>query len=106
MVVTQRDTGFFVWALVQSPPQTHLLGYGSLIGWEEYARVWGRILNVRAEFKEVPPEEYLKGVLPEDLAREIREGHQYHAEFGWDGGDPDVKHPKDVRSPVLVRMLW
>ena len=34
-------------------------------------------------------------MLPE-LAQEISEGHAYQAEFGWDGGDPSVVHPKDV----------
>jgi len=109
MVVTQKDTGSFVWALVHSPPGTHLLGYGSLIGWEEYTQIWGRILNVRAEFKQISPEEYLndlKGALPDDLAREISEGHQYHGEFGWDGGDPNIKHPKDVRPCFFLSVSF
>lgn len=26
----------------------------------------------------------------------VREGHLFHREFGWDGGDPEMLHPKDV----------
>ena len=39
MVVTNADTGAFVRALVESPPGTNLLGYGSLMGWSEYTKV-------------------------------------------------------------------
>lgn len=82
-------------ALVESPPGISLLGYGSMMGWEEFAEVWGRLLGVKAIFKQIPEHEYLVGV-PEDVAREVREGHLYQAEFGWDGGDPSIVHPKDV----------
>ena len=95
MVVTNADTGAFVRALVESPPGINLLGYGSLLGWSEYTELWASILGVKASFKEVPREQYLSNMLPE-LAQEIGEGYAYHAEFGWDGGDPSVVHPKDV----------
>ena len=58
-------------------------------------RIWSSILGVKGVFKQVPESEYLAG-MPENLAREIGEGHAYQAEFGWDGGDPTVVHPNDV----------
>lgn len=98
MIWVERDTGRFVKALVESPPRKTLLGHGSLIGWREYMEVWGRVLGVEARFEEISPEEYLQE-WPEHLAREVREGHLFHGEFGWDGGDPEVLHPKDVSVP-------
>ncbi|MCJ1250688.1 hypothetical protein MMC30_007916 [Trapelia coarctata] len=94
-VVTEKDTGSFVQALIQSPPGVNLLGYGSLIGWAEYMRLWTSILKVPGSFRQVPVEEYLEKS-PSLLARELHEGYSYQAEFGWDGGDPNVVHPNDL----------
>ncbi|KAF2797542.1 NAD(P)-binding protein [Melanomma pulvis-pyrius CBS 109.77] len=94
MIWVERDTGKFVKALIIAPPGKTLLGFGSLIGWEEYMKIWGRVLGVKARFEQISPEEYLAD-WPENLAREVREGHLFHGEFGWDGGDPEVLHPKD-----------
>ncbi|KAF2705914.1 NAD(P)-binding protein [Pleomassaria siparia CBS 279.74] len=92
MIWVERDTGTFVKALVEAEPGKTLLGYGSLIGWREYMETWGRIVGVEAKFEQIKPEEYLKE-WPENLAREVREGHLFHGEFGWHGGDPEVLHP-------------
>ncbi|KAF2466083.1 NAD(P)-binding protein [Lindgomyces ingoldianus] len=94
MMWVERDAGKFVKALVDSPPGQTMLGFGSLIGWKDYIGTWGKMLGVGVKFEQIPPAEYLAD-LPENLEREIREGHLFHGEFGWDGGDPDVKHPKD-----------
>ena len=98
MVVANKDTGAFVHALVQVPPGTHLLGYGSLMGWAEYMRIWCSKPGVQGAFEQTTPSEYLRDI-PDYLAKEISDGHAYHAEFGWDGGDPVVVHPRDVSHP-------
>ena len=102
MVWVERDTGKFVKALVEAPPGKTMLGYGSFIGWREYMETWGKILGVKTHFEQIPPDEYLAD-WPENLAKEVREGHLFHAEFGWDGGDPEVLHPKDVSIPQSSR---
>lgn len=91
-----------VW--VEAEPGKTLLGYGSLIGWEEFLRIWGEILGVKTRFEEVPVEEYLVD-FPEDLRRELRETGLVHGELGWDGGDPDVIHPEDVSILPLILIL-
>ncbi|KAF2190163.1 NAD(P)-binding protein [Zopfia rhizophila CBS 207.26] len=95
MIWVERDTGKFVKALVDAEPGKTMLGFGSLIGWEEYIHTWAKIMGVEGKFEEISPEDYLTD-LPSNLAREIREGHLFHGEFGWDGGDPEVIHPKDL----------
>lgn len=99
MVVTAKDTGSFVRGLIQSPPGTNLLGYGSLIGWTEYMRLWSSILQVSGKFQQVPADKYVEK-LPAALAKELQEAYAYQAEFGWDGGDPSVVHPKDVGRSI------
>jgi len=58
-------------------------------------RLWTSILKVPGSFRQVSVEEYLEKC-PPLLARELYEAYSYGAEFGWDGGDPSVVHPKDV----------
>ncbi|MCJ1393922.1 hypothetical protein MMC18_006798 [Xylographa bjoerkii] len=99
MVYTANDTGSFVKALVQSPPGTNLLGYGSLIGWSEYMRLWTSVLKVSGRFEQIPIETYMDKA-PVNLAKEIQEAYAYQAEFGWDGGDPSIVHPKDLLVDV------
>ena len=105
LVVTERDTGSFIQALVQSPPGINLLGYGSLIGWAEYMRLWTSILRVPGSFQQVSMEEYLKDS-PPLLARELHDAYAYQGEFGWDGGDPSVVHPKDVSCGSVYLRSW
>ncbi|MBE7182287.1 MAG: NmrA family NAD(P)-binding protein [Terriglobus roseus] len=95
-VCTQRDTGAFVKALVLDlPPGKTLLGVSEFMTWPEWMRLWGDHLGVKAGFAQVPMEEFLKNV-PEALKAELSQSYQYAAEFGWDGGDPDVMRVEDV----------
>ena len=47
------------------------------------------------------PVEVLDKMMPGGLGKEIGEMFAYAAEFGYDGGDPSVVHPKDV-SPFFL----
>ena len=98
---TQKDTGALVRALVEAPEAgVDLLGYSRMMTWEEYMKLWCEIVGVKGTFREVSVDEYAKG-FPESLARELAEGYAYQIEFGWEGGDPDVVHPKDVSLSIV-----
>ena len=95
IVDTCADTGAFVKGLLSVPPGKNLLGYGSLISKEDYMRIWCKHLGVKGVFKQVSTEEWDKQ-FPESMRKEVAEASAYAEEFGYDGGDPDVVHPKDV----------
>ena len=59
-------------------------------------------MGVQTEDRALGPEDEW-GKLPEEIRLDIEEGTAYLAEFGFDGGDPAVVHPKDVREPPRNR---
>jgi hypothetical protein len=103
-VVTSKDTGEFVKALVQAPPGKHMLGVSEQIGWEEWTKIWGETLGVRARYERVSMEEYLNG-LPENLSREVGESVSFCSEFGWSGGDPEIMNPKEIAPDIQLTTI-
>ncbi|CCD49172.1 hypothetical protein ACHAPF_000580 [Botrytis cinerea] len=101
-VVTQKDTGIFVKALIDMRPGKNLLGVSDRMTWKEWAKIWGDALGVEAGFKQVSEETFWKGV-PEPLSRELQVAWDYADEFGHAGGDPDVVRPEEltVKIPLM-----
>lgn len=46
-VVTHKDTGAFVKALVDLPPRKNLLGVSEHMTWPEWTKLWGDVLGVK-----------------------------------------------------------
>lgn len=102
--------GKFAKALLQVEPGKNLLGYGSFIGWNEFAALWGKVHGVTCYFKRVD-RKVLEEAIPGGVGEELADMLEYIAEFGYDGSDPTVVHPKDVSAPqralrpVLTRTI-
>lgn len=94
-VVTHKDTGKFVKALVDLPPGKNLHGLSEHMSWSEWTELWGEILGVKATFKQVSDDEFFKGV-PEPFKKELAETFAYVEEFGYTGGDPEVFEAEEV----------
>lgn len=103
-IVTERDTGAFVKALVDLPPGKDLLGVSEWMTFPEWAEVWGRVLGVKTRFQQISKEEMFEGV-PAPMAQEIGDSFDYIEEFGFAGGDPDVLDPHQVSCCHLF-VLW
>jgi len=95
-VDTRVDTGKFVRALVKAAPGKQLLGVSQMVSYDEYMRVWGEVLGVKARYMSVTPAEYER-LWPVEVGKEVTESSLYNDEFGWDGGDPEVMRPGDLR---------
>jgi hypothetical protein len=102
-VVTHQDTGEFVKALVDLPAKTHILGVSQHMTWPAWTELWGRVNGVKATFQQVSDEEYFQGV-PPPLKQELAETFAYVEEFGYTGGDPDVKTAEQVSNPVHAQV--
>lgn len=105
LVDVREDCGYFVRALVQSPPGKNLLGAGSFATWEEYLKLWCDIFGQKYGGYDQLPLEALEQTMPGGMGREIGEMFEYAAEFGYDGGDPSVIHPKDLDVPCPTTSL-
>ncbi|KAH0578965.1 hypothetical protein H2248_003145 [Termitomyces sp. 'cryptogamus'] len=98
MIDTGKDTGYLVRALIQVPAGKTLLGFGSMISWSDYMKLWGDILGLPGSRYEQIGLETAAKLVPEDrdLGYEIAEGFAFMGEFGFDGGDPTVLHAQDL----------
>ncbi|KAG6356040.1 hypothetical protein INS49_015425 [Diaporthe citri] len=100
-IVTERDTGALVKALVDLPPGKDLMGVSEWMTFPEWVEVWGRVLGVKVGFRQISKEEMFEGV-PEPMAQEIGDSFDYIEEFGFAGGDPEVLDPEqlDFKIPL------
>lgn len=95
-VVAALDTGAFVEALVlRHPAGTDVLGASEILTKSDYAALWGRALGVKATVRDVSEEEYLKHI-PEGLEATIVDDLGFFAEYGYAGGNPNVKTPAEL----------
>ncbi|KAH6974487.1 hypothetical protein BKA56DRAFT_490823 [Ilyonectria sp. MPI-CAGE-AT-0026] len=95
-VVATRDTGAFVEALVlHHPAGTDVLGASEIITKPDYAALWGRTLGVTATVRDVSEEEYVKHI-PEGFEVSIVDDVKFFAEYGYAGGNPNVKTPAEL----------
>lgn len=94
-IVTHRDTGPFVKALVDMPAGKNILAVSEYMTLPEWGALWGRVLGVKVEYKQVSMDEFFEGT---SQAFKDEFGFDYIEEFGFTGGDPDVLDPEEVRS--------
>ncbi|KAH9204935.1 hypothetical protein DL95DRAFT_318500 [Leptodontidium sp. 2 PMI_412] len=94
--------GHFTKALVQVAPGQNLLGFGSMMSWNEWVVVWSRIHGVKCRFDRLN-RKVVENSIPGGIGEELADMFEYISDFGYDGGDPSVVHPKDlgVEVPVL-----
>lgn len=98
-VVTHKDTGNFVRALVDLPPQKHIFGVSEEMTWPDWTKLWGDLLGVQARYQQVSKEEFFKDA-PGPLGEELGETYDFIAEFGYTGGDPEVITVQQVINPL------
>ncbi|KZL73585.1 NmrA-like family protein, partial [Colletotrichum tofieldiae] len=94
MVEARENTGHFVKALVEVEPGVNLLGYGSFISWNNFAEIWGQYHGVICRFERVD-RKVLEEAVPGCVGEELADMFEYAGEFGYDGRDPSITHPKD-----------
>jgi hypothetical protein len=100
-VVTHKDTGAFVKALVDLPPGTDLLSVSEQMTWPKWTEAWSDTLKVKATFKQVSVDEFWAGT-PEPVKDELVETFAYVDEFGYTGRDPDILTLDQV-SPICSK---
>ncbi|EGU84473.1 hypothetical protein FOPG_17460 [Fusarium oxysporum f. sp. conglutinans race 2 54008] len=94
----------FVKALLQVKPGKNLLGCSTLLTWNEYAALWGKIHGVTCRF--VPLDrKVVEEAIPGGIGEELADMFEYIGDFGYHGGDPTITFPKDLGVDVPVYTL-
>ncbi|KAH7030687.1 uncharacterized protein B0I36DRAFT_243122 [Microdochium trichocladiopsis] len=99
-----RDTGEFAWALVEHlKPGTTLLGASQIMTWPEFTSLWGELLGVKAEYKQVTGREIFKG-LPSPVDDEIIRSFDFWNEFGF-VDDSTVVFPDQLDTKLSLTSM-
>ncbi|KAI6747667.1 hypothetical protein HG530_015775 [Fusarium avenaceum] len=101
LVDARVDTGKFAKALVQVEPGKNLLGYGSLISWNEFAALWGKVHGVTCLYERVD-RKVLEEAVPGCVGEELADMFEYIGDFGYDGRDPTIFHPDQLGVHIQV----
>jgi len=107
-VDVNKDTGYFVRALVQSAPGKTLLGAGSTMDLRDYTKLWEKSQGVHCRYQQgtmADLEAATSGKLPPSFAPAFSDTTAYVDEFGYDGGDPNTIRPDEV-SQALSRIYY
>ncbi|KAF2477402.1 NAD(P)-binding protein [Lindgomyces ingoldianus] len=91
MVDPRADAGHFTKALVELPAGKNLVGAGSLLSWNDWCQIWGKINGVTCTFERTD-RKYMDENMG-SFGRELADMFQYIDEFGYDGSDPSVEYP-------------
>ncbi|TRM64442.1 hypothetical protein BD626DRAFT_568198 [Schizophyllum amplum] len=95
-VATSQDTGAFVKAAVELPPQSNLLAYSEMASWAEYAKTFQEVTGISLHYQPVTIEQ-IAAFLPENnVGREAGEVNLFTEELGWHGGDPSMLFLEDL----------
>nr|OQO29512.1 hypothetical protein B0A51_02604 [Rachicladosporium sp. CCFEE 5018] len=94
LVDPQNDTGYFVKALVAADPGTTVLGTCKEMPYDDFWRMWAEIKGVELKIEDVGVK--LPEGTPEWMRLEMEATVEYCSEYGWTGGDPDVKRPEEI----------
>lgn len=105
-VSVNKDTGKIVQALVDSEPGKNVLAYGSYLSWHEFMSLWAKTVGAELlgdGFKSISYEETIDLVEPDWFKKPAADFLSFTAEFGVDGSDPSLIHPKDVSLAPIPR---
>ena len=98
-VVTHRDTGEFVKAVIDLPPGSELLGVSEELTFPQFADLWGQVNKVKARYEQISQDKFFEGV-PLPLVKELGETYDYISEYSFTGGDPKIILPKQVSKNI------
>lgn len=104
-VWTQRDTGVLVEALLDAEPGKTLLGYSQNLTWREFMQIWSKTLGVELldeGIKSITWNDVYNSVQPDNMKLHMADTLGYTAEFGFDGGDPDMVYPEQVSNSLTL----
>ncbi len=96
-IAAEEDTGPIVKALIDEPSAGKVvLGFRERIAFGEFLHIFTQVTGYRAEGADITSDRFKNAIPVPELQLEVGDNIQYFDEFGYEGGDPSVIHPKDV----------
>jgi hypothetical protein len=93
----RTDTGPFVRALLQLPPQSTLMAASEWCTWPQWINKWGEVNRVRTSYKQVGVEDFDKEI-PGGAGKEIGEMYEFSNEYGYNADQKDTLKTWDLEK--------
>ncbi|KAF2159016.1 hypothetical protein M409DRAFT_38017 [Zasmidium cellare ATCC 36951] len=103
-IVASKDTGPYVKALVGLPPGQNIFAVSEYMKLPDWVRQWGDVLGVKAKYQQVSDDEFFEGA-PPAFKQEFVDNFHYVEDFGYTGGDPDIKTLDQIGVGVSVTSM-
>jgi hypothetical protein len=93
----RTDTGPFVRALLQLPPQSTLMAASEWCTWSQWIKKWGDVNGVRTSYKQVGVDEFDREI-PGGAGKEIGEMYAFSSEYGYNADQKDTLKTWDLEK--------
>ncbi|KAK1988426.1 NmrA-like family protein [Colletotrichum cereale] len=91
------DMGSFTYAVSQMPPGKAYMAEGTTCTWPQFLATWAKVTGVKADYKQISPEEMIDATGERDTGIEIAYMFSYSSDPGYDGG-MDLLTAADLRK--------
>jgi hypothetical protein len=101
----RTDTGPFVRALLQLPPQSTLMAASEWCTWPQWIQKWGEVNGVKTSYKQVGVDEFDQEI-PGGAGREIGEMYAFSSEYGYNADQKNTLKMWDLEKVRHVMVYW
>ncbi|EFQ31056.1 NmrA-like family protein [Colletotrichum graminicola] len=91
------DMGNFSYAVSQMPPGKAYMAEGTTCTWPQFLKTWAKVTGVKADYKQISPEEMIEATGERDTGIEVAYMFSYSSDPGYDGG-MDLLTAADLRE--------
>ncbi|GKT45793.1 NmrA-like family domain-containing protein 1 [Colletotrichum spaethianum] len=91
------DMGNFTYAVSQMPPGKAYMAEGTTCTWPQFLETWAKVTGVKADYKQISPEEMIEMTGERDTGIEVAYMFSYSSDPGYDGG-MDLLTAADLRK--------
>ena len=93
----RADTGSFVRAMLQLPPQSTVMAASEWCTWPDWIKTWGEVNGVKTSYKQVSVEDFDKEI-PGGAGKEIGEMFEFSSKWGYNASQKDTLMAWDLEK--------
>ena len=95
-----KDTGAWVRALLQLPPNLTLMAASEWLTWPDWIKTWGEVTGIKTSYKQTTIED-LDEHVPGGAGREIGEMFQFSSDFAYNAFQSDTLKTWDLEKVCM-----
>ncbi|KAF2826554.1 NAD(P)-binding protein [Ophiobolus disseminans] len=96
----RKDTGPWVRALLQLPPQSIVMAASEWLTWPDWIKTWGEVTGMQTSYKQTTVQD-LDDYMPGGSGKEIGQMYEFSSEFGYNAEQKDTLMTWDLEKMGL-----